>query len=268
MAGLAITYLPLDSLRPADRNPRTHSPSQIKAIERSLQRFGWATPVGIAEGRLVYGHARRQAAMNLRDRGAAIAHNDDANLAPCVDVSHLNSAERRAYLLADNQTAMLAGWDEAMLGMELRELNAIGFDLTPIGFGKVELQGLLTEPVGDERPGTLLERVDVTVAEPRHAVSAGDHWVLAGRHHLLCCSVIEDWPAWVPLLKRGCLFVPYPGPFVPFGHRAADFTLVMVQPDAYAAGHLLDRFGEVRGEDQVILAGTGKMTDKAVPFAA
>jgi hypothetical protein len=131
-------------------------------------------------------------------------------------------------------------------------LKAFGFDLSPIGFSNAELAGLLIEPVGDERPGSLLERVEVTIGEPRHVVSAGDHWTLAGRHHLLCCSVIEDWKLWKPLLKTGSLFVPYPGPFVPFGHRAADFSLVMVQPDAYAAGHLLDRYGEVRGEDMLI----------------
>ena len=254
MPGLTISYVSLDGLRPADRNPRTHSPTQIRAIERSLQRFGWSTPMGVADGKLIYGHARRQAAMNLRDKGSPIAHNDDGAFGPVVDLSHLTEPERRAYVMADNQLAMLAGWDEALLGLEVRELTALGFDLTPIGFSKVELARLLVEPVGDERPGTLLGRIEITIAEPVHTVSAGDHWILSKRHHLVCASVIEDWPAWRPLLRKGCLFVPYPGPYVPFGHKAADFDLIMVQPDAYAAGHLLDRYAEARGEGEVSLA--------------
>lgn len=248
---LVTHYLPLDSLAPADRNPRTHSPAQIKAIERSLARFGWTTPLGIAEGKLIYGHARRQAALNLRARAKTIPHQADPNLAPTVDLSHLPPEDRRAYLLADNQLAMLAGWDVTLLGAELRELAALNFDLSPIGFSKLELSDLMIEPVGDQRPGSLLELLDITIAEPRHKVTAGDHWILAKRHHLLCCSVIEDWPEWRRFLKKGCLFVPWPGPFIPFGDRAAEFALVMVQPDSYIAGHILDRFADAKGESAV-----------------
>jgi hypothetical protein len=253
---LAIAYEPLDGLKPYERNARTHSVAQIKMIEKSLRRFGWTTPMAKADGVLIYGHARRQAAMNLRDQRIAIPMNDDPGSGPVVDLSHLSADERRAYVIADNQLAAAAGWDERVLGEELRDLSASAFDLSLLGFGRADLEELMIEPVGDEKPGALLELASITIAEPKHTVEAGDHWLLSARHHLLCCSVIEDWPRWRPLLKRGHLFVPYPDQFVPFGRKAMECALVMVQPDAYAAGHLLDRYAEVRGEQALLKFGS------------
>lgn len=249
---LAIEYQALDALVPYDKNPRTHSASQLKAIARSLQRFGWTTPCAKADGVLIYGHGRRAAAMMLRDQKVTIPHHDDPDTAPVVDLSHLTPDERRAYVIADNQLALLAGWSEEVLGSELRELNAASFDMSVLGFNKADLADLMVEKVGDVAPGALLELMTITIAEPVHKVAAGDHWTLSGRHHLLCVSVIEDWPEWRPLLKKGHLFVPYPGPFVPFGQKAIENNLVMVQPDAYTAGHLLDRYAEAKGEKMLV----------------
>jgi len=205
--------------------------------------------MGLADGMLVYGHARRTAAISLRDKGIKIAHNDDPNVGPTVDLSHLSAAERRAYVIADNQTALLAGWDDALLGLEVRELSAIGFDTTLLGFSTESLTELLIEAVGDDVAGRLLELADITLDEPRHQVAPNDHWLLSKRHHLLCVSVVEGWQSWRTLLKRGCLFIPYAGPFVPFGRPATEHALVMVQPDSYIAGHLLDRYADIRGEE-------------------
>lgn len=249
--GLVIEYRPLDDLAPYDKNPRTHTADQIRAIERSLAKFGWATPMGFADGVLIYGHARRQAAVNLRKRNIAIPFNEDANLAPVVDLSHLSDDERRAYVIADNQLAQQAGWDEALLGLELQSLQAANFDLSLLGFGD-ELSDLMGMGQAEaEQPTSLLDIANITLQEPKHQVAAGDHWTLHHRHHLLCCSVIEDWALWRPLLKRGSLFIPYPGPFAPHGARAAECDLIMVQPDPYAAGMLLDRYTEAHGEDAV-----------------
>jgi ParB-like chromosome segregation protein Spo0J len=112
--GLAIRYLPLDGLLPYDRNARTHTPAQISAIERSLVEFGWTAPMAIAGGMLIYGHARREAARNLRNRGVGIPRNPDPDRGPVVDLSHLNAAQRRAHVLADNQLATLAGWNDEL----------------------------------------------------------------------------------------------------------------------------------------------------------
>ena len=74
---------------------------------------------------------------------------------------------------------------------------------------------------------------------------------MSEKHHLLCAGVISQWSQWKPLLTEDSLFCPYPGVFVPLGGRAATHKLVMVQPDVYIAGHILDRYCEVHGEDAV-----------------
>ena len=253
---LQIAYEPLDALKPYSRNPRTHSSAQIKQIEQSLEHFGWCTPIGKADGILIYGHARLQAAINLRKKGKAIPGNADANFAPVVDLSYLSEEDRKAYVIADNQHALNAGWDEKLLKLEMGDLaNLGGFDLSLTGFSAKELTSLLRPDT--EQRGELLDLMNITIGEPRHKVEEGDHWKME-RHHLLCVSVIEDHVIWRPLLVPGTAFVPYPGPFVAFGANIGDRVLVMVQPDPYAAGHVLDRFEDAHGA-----GSTGKVSSRA-----
>jgi DNA modification methylase len=89
-------------------------------------------------------------------------------------------AQKRAYILADNQLALNAGWNEELLRIELADLAEMGFDLALTGFGEDELAALsaagfegLTDP--DEVPEAPAEPVTV----------AGDVWVM-GRHRLVC----------------------------------------------------------------------------------
>jgi hypothetical protein len=52
------------------------------------------------------------------------------------------------------------------------------------------------------------------------------------------------------------LFVPYPTPTLPLTQRSATRPLLMVQPDTWLAGHVLDKYAAVRGEDAVRLEAT------------
>ena len=49
---------------------------------------------------------------------------------PCVFAENLTEAQKRAYILADNQLALNAGWDEEMLSVELSDLQDQSFDLS------------------------------------------------------------------------------------------------------------------------------------------
>ena len=60
-----------------------------------------------------------------------------------VVLDHLNETQRRAYIIADNKLALNAGWDEALLAEELRELESEGLDLALVGFSDEELEALL-----------------------------------------------------------------------------------------------------------------------------
>ena len=68
---------------------------------------------------------------------------------PCIELAHLSAAQRRAYILADNKLSLNAGWDEALLRVEVADLAEMAFDLSLIGFGDTGLETALGEPVSD-----------------------------------------------------------------------------------------------------------------------
>jgi DNA modification methylase len=169
--GLQITLRPAADLRPYAKNARTHSPEQIDIICKSLLEFGWTNPILVdGDNGVVAGHGRLLAAQKL---GYAEV--------PCIELAHLTPAQRRAYVIADNQTALRAGWDLATLKLELGALSADGFNLEPLGFSVEEL-GALLAPAGTQG----LTDPDAVPDVPEHPVALpGDLWAL-GRHWLLC----------------------------------------------------------------------------------
>lgn len=170
---LAVEYRPLDSLVPYARNARTHSEAQVAEIAGSIREFGFTNPVLIAEdGTLIAGHGRVLAARLL-----------GMDTVPTITLTGLSDSQRRALVLADNRIALNAGWDEALLSLELTDLKEAGFDLGTLGFEDGELDRLLAGTEGEEEGST----PPVVIPEPpRNPVSrTGDLWIL-GDHRLLC----------------------------------------------------------------------------------
>ncbi|MDH3582463.1 MAG: ParB/Srx family N-terminal domain-containing protein [Hyphomicrobiales bacterium] len=60
---LNVETVPVSSLKPSARNPRTHSKKQLRQIADSIRTFGWTNPILIdAEGGVIAGHGRLEAA--------------------------------------------------------------------------------------------------------------------------------------------------------------------------------------------------------------
>lgn len=130
-----IERWPIDRLLPYAANARTHSPEQVAQIAGSIAEFGFNVPCLVDErGVLITGHGRVLAARQL-----ALAE------VPVIRLSHLSDAQARAFRLADNQIALNAGYDDAMLATELARLREDGFDLDLLGFGQEDLDRLLAE---------------------------------------------------------------------------------------------------------------------------
>lgn len=141
--GLKVRYELLDDLEDYEYNANEHPPEQIAEIERLLTKYGWTTAMAKGtRGVLIYGHGRRRAARNLRDRGVSIPGNPDPNRGPVVDLSHLSKAEQRAYRLADNESARKAKTNKEALTFELGELRLDGFDLSFTGLDIGQLSAL------------------------------------------------------------------------------------------------------------------------------
>lgn len=115
---------PVDEIAPYACNAKIHGPEQIKRLRESLRAFGFVRPLLVDEkGRLLAGHGMLEAAKA-----------EGLERVPCVIVEGLTDAQRRAYVHADNKLAELAGWDEAMLALELPELGELGIDMAALGF--------------------------------------------------------------------------------------------------------------------------------------
>jgi ParB-like chromosome segregation protein Spo0J len=128
-----IEQIPTADLIPYARNARTHSETQVAQIAGSIQEFGFTNPVLIdADNGIIAGHGRILAAQRLKLESV-----------PCLRLSHLTDAQKRAYVLADNRIALSSGWDEEMLANELSDLHADEFDMSLLGFDVDELATLL-----------------------------------------------------------------------------------------------------------------------------
>lgn len=160
----------VDSLIPYARNARTHSEEQVAQLAASIKEWGWTTPVLVdEEGSIIAGHGRVMAARKL-----------GIEEIPVMVARGWTEAQRRAYVLADNQLAANAGWDMDLLKVEIGELDAEGFNLDLIGFDDKMLAGLMAE----ETDGlTDADAVPEVPAEP--VTVLGDVWEL-GRHRLMC----------------------------------------------------------------------------------
>ena len=172
---LKITYRKIGELIPYTGNARTHSDKQIAQIAASIRKFGFTNPVLIDEdGSIVAGHGRVAAAKQL-----GIAE------VPTIVLGHLTPAERRAYVIADNRLAELAGWDREILKIEFQALAELDldFDLEITGFETAELDLLLDDSAGEDAADPADEMPEPV---PGPAVTQpGDVWLL-GKHRLIC----------------------------------------------------------------------------------
>ena len=171
----SIIHRKVDLLKPYHRNARTHSKKQIRQIASSIERFGFTNPVLVTDdGEIIAGHGRVEAAKLL-----------GMHEVPTLALSHLNEAERRAYILADNKLALNAGWDKELLALELQDLIDLSFEIDLTGFSIAEVDSIIEE-AKDANPSSKDGDADVLPEPGEVQVSrAGDLWHL-GRHRLLC----------------------------------------------------------------------------------
>ena len=170
---LAVEHWHIDRLIPFLRNARTHSPEQIAQIAASIAEFGWTNPILVGPDHVVIaGHARLLAARKL-----------GMSEVPVIVLGHLSEAQRRALVIADNQLALNAGWDEEMLRTELQALEKEGLDLELMGFSDEELSELLRDP--DEVVSGNTDEDAAPELQETIISAAGDLWVL-GLHRVLC----------------------------------------------------------------------------------
>jgi len=127
-----LTYKPLADLIPYANNSRTHSDEQVAQVAASIKEFGFTNPILIDESNgIVAGHGRVLAAKKLK-----------LEEVPCIELTGLTEAQRKAYVIADNKLALNSSWDDEALRLEIEHLAELDFDLGLLGFDEVELAEL------------------------------------------------------------------------------------------------------------------------------
>lgn len=134
---LKVEYLPVEQLKPYEKNAKIHTQEQIEQIKNSIREFGMNDPIGIwgKDNLIVEGHGRLQACKELGMKEVPVIRLDD-----------LTDEQRRAYTLVHNQTTMNTGFDVNILA---EELDNIDIDMSELGFldsEEVDLDDFFTEP--------------------------------------------------------------------------------------------------------------------------
>ena len=167
-----IEQWPTAKLLPYARNARTHSEEQVAQIAASIAEFGFTNPIlAGSDGIIVAGHGRLAAAQKL-----------GLERVPVVVLDHLTPTQRRALVIADNRIAENAGWDEAMLQVELADLQGDDFDLSLTGFDADALADLLA---GEETTSDGQTDEDSVPDAGTSITRPGDVW-LCGNHRVIC----------------------------------------------------------------------------------
>jgi DNA modification methylase len=181
IAGLRIEMRPVEALIPYARNAKRHSDTQVAQIAASIREFGWGAPILVdGQNNVIAGHGRLLAARKL-----------GMTEVPVVPMDHLTDTQRRALILADNKIGENAAWDEDLLGLELAELNAAGFNLALAGFTPEEWDALIA---GDEASKEgLTDENEAPEVETEPVSRPGDLWLL-GEHKLLCGDATQAEP--------------------------------------------------------------------------
>jgi DNA modification methylase len=98
---------------------------------------------------------------------------------PVMLAAGWSEAQKRAYILADNQLTLNANWNPELLRLELGELQELNFDLGLIGFDEAQLAAFTGSNPGLTDPDEVPEPPAIPVAQ------RGEVWAL-GRHRLVC----------------------------------------------------------------------------------
>lgn len=117
-----IKQMKVDELIPYENNPRNNDDA-VKYVANSIREFGFKVPIIIDKNNvIVAGHTRLKAAQELQ-----------LEYVPCIIADDLTDEQIKAFRLADNKVSEFAGWDYALLDLEMANLDEM-FDFEEFGF--------------------------------------------------------------------------------------------------------------------------------------
>jgi len=130
---MKVESVSVDEISPDPANARMHDRRNLDAIAGSLRKWGQQKPIVISEaGVIVAGNGTWEAAKQIGWKRINAVR------------TKLEGADAVAYGIADNRTAELAVWDDAVLARHLKALQADeSIDHLAAGFSEDELMALI-----------------------------------------------------------------------------------------------------------------------------
>lgn len=236
-------------VRPHERNPRN---GDLEAIAESIRVNGLYRPIYAqrSTGRILAGNHTYAASLEL-----------GATRLPVVWLDVDDEAALRV-MAVDNRAADLGTYDEPLLLELLQDLAATDLSLLGTGYDDEAVAAILAAEAeaadaaldaGEEdrapTTGEMLDIADVTMGEPRHKVSHGDVWRL-GQHILVVRRLHDEHEFWVGYLTPHMVVAAYPEPYLTCGTLAQDRRLLLIQPNTFLAGHLIDKHTSTHPDDE------------------
>jgi len=182
---LTIDYRKTGELIPYINNSRTHSEAQVQQVAASIKEFGFTNPLLIdGQGGIIAGHGRLQAAQMM-----------GMDEVPTITLEGLTEAQRKAYVIADNQLALNSGWDIDLLRVEIDGLADFDFNIDLLGFDNDFLNNMIdidaelpSLPDGDKEP---FQQKTFTLHDDQAAI-VGDAITLARTSPLADTGINEN----------------------------------------------------------------------------
>jgi hypothetical protein len=134
--GLKALAVPVADLHEDPANARLHGERNVSAIKNSLAEFGQQKPIVIlTNGKVIAGNGTLRAALALGwEKIAAVRFDTESE------------AQATAFAIADNRTAELATWDDAVLALNLKAIEVEFPKLEVTGFNLKEIENLFDPP--------------------------------------------------------------------------------------------------------------------------
>jgi DNA modification methylase len=177
--GLRPLLRDIKTIFPSDKNARTHKKGQIKALALNAEKLGYNSAIAVdREGRILAGHARYAAALLL-----GMTH------VPVIVLDTLTEAQKRCFMLGDNQLATLSGWDRGILAEDFAYLNgelpSLGITFADLGFAVGEVNA-----VSEDRGNILGGDPADALPKPAKVIvtKTGQIWRLGPLEHRVMCG--------------------------------------------------------------------------------
>ena len=165
---LKVEYVKKEDLKTYANNAKKHSAEQVESIKKSIEKFGFNDPIAIwKDNVIIEGHGRLLAVMEM----------DDIKEVPVIRLDNLTDKERKAYTIAHNKLTMNTGFDNDLLGEELKSIMD-EIDMTDFGFGDFELtvltEDFTPEPYDDDDIADFTQNGEVGLSKKRVIITYDD----------------------------------------------------------------------------------------------